>query len=83
MVSSFAILSQVLLATAALARPSVSERVARRAAGLHQSRPKQLVESVATGNSSHVDYSSNWSGAVLSSGKVRNFLLLSNTFDGH
>ncbi|KAI1792539.1 acid proteinase [Ganoderma leucocontextum] len=68
------LLCQMLLATAAFAVPTSKERfaqrVARRAAGLpRQTLPKQLVTTEATalaGNVSHVEYSSNWAGAVLS-----------------
>ncbi|KAI0750399.1 aspergillopepsin [Fomes fomentarius] len=68
------LLCQVLLATAAFAVPTSKERFAqrlsRRASGLqHQSSPKQLIgpsaEINAISNSSHVEYSSNWAGAVL------------------
>ena len=69
------LLCQVLLATAAFAIPTSKERfaqrAARRASGLaHQSQPKQFISSGpavegALGNVSHVEYSSNWAGAVL------------------
>ncbi|KAM5540679.1 hypothetical protein V8D89_005710 [Ganoderma adspersum] len=70
------LLCQVLLATAAFAVPTSKERfaqrAARRAGGLsRQTLPKQLVATEATAlaanaNVSHVEYSSNWAGAVLS-----------------
>ena len=79
------LLCQVLLATAAFAIPTSKERfaqrAARRASGLaHQSQPKQFISSGpavegALGNVSHVEYSSNWAGAVLVASKVR-FLVL-------
>ncbi|KAF8313005.1 hypothetical protein DL93DRAFT_2059522 [Clavulina sp. PMI_390] len=59
----------LLASTAALAAPKggLAGRVARRAAGAHQSRPIDRIETfnVAASNTSHVSYSSNWSGAVL------------------
>ncbi|GJE98819.1 peptidase A4 family-domain-containing protein [Phanerochaete sordida] len=59
-----ALFAQALLATAALAIPTSKERhdarVARRAGGLRQSVPRIT-------NSSHVEYSSNWAGAVYNS----------------
>ncbi len=74
-----ALLIQVLLATAAFAIPTskerLAERVARRAARSHLTQPKQLVvhpvsEEQATGNTTHAEFSSNWSGAVLVAGAV-------------
>ncbi|KAH9940060.1 aspergillopepsin [Epithele typhae] len=69
---AFTVLSQLLLAASALAVPTSSERfasrAARRAAGLNrQSRPKIASSGLSAEftNSSNVDYSSNWSGAVL------------------
>lgn len=73
------LLCQVLLATAAFAVPTSKERFAqrlsRRASGLqHQSHPKQFIgpaaEVNAITNNSHVEYSSNWAGAVLVASKV-------------
>lgn len=74
------LLCQVLLAAAAFAVPTSKERfaqrVARRAGGLsRQTLPKQLVATEATtlaanANVSHVEYSSNWAGAVLSKSTV-------------
>lgn len=61
------LLSYALLATSALARPSgLSDRLARRAAGSHLTRPLQRVASpeALASNTSHVEYSSNWAGAV-------------------
>ncbi|PIL34607.1 hypothetical protein GSI_03386 [Ganoderma sinense ZZ0214-1] len=74
------LLCQVLLATAAFAIPTskerLAQRVARRASGLtHLTTPNQAVArpvSEAGSNSSHAEFSSNWSGAVLVAG--------SNTF---
>lgn len=71
MVAITSFIAPVLLATAAAALPSRSERLqarlGRRAAGTHQSQPKQLIENPVTtvSNVSHVEYSSNWAGAVL------------------
>ena len=65
-----ALFVQALLAGAALALPSGKERhadrVARRAGGLRQSMPRQ-----AASNASHVEYSSNWAGAVWNSAEAR------------
>ena len=79
------LLCQVLLATAAFAIPTskdrFAQRTARRAAGIaHQSQPKALSEGVhqvdnLITNTSHVDYSSNWAGAVLVASKVSSALL--------
>ncbi|KAI0040158.1 hypothetical protein FA95DRAFT_1612018 [Auriscalpium vulgare] len=70
-----ALVSIALLATTAFAAPPsrsarMESRLARRREGAHLSRPNQRLESSSLngGNVSHVDYSSNWSGAVLSSG---------------
>ncbi|KAI0668111.1 aspergillopepsin [Trametes maxima] len=69
-----ALLCQVLVATAAFAIPTsrerLAQRVARRAAGAHLSHPKQptagpVAEVGALSNVSHVEFSSNWAGAVL------------------
>ncbi|KAI0325226.1 acid proteinase [Cubamyces sp. BRFM 1775] len=74
---SSALFVQVLLATAAFAIPTsrerFAERVARRASGSRLSHPKQSVTGPAAeidpvSNATHVDYSSNWSGAVLVAG---------------
>ncbi|EJF61933.1 acid proteinase [Dichomitus squalens] len=74
------LLCQILLATAAFAIPTskerLAQRVARRSSGLtHQGRPNQVVARPAAeagSNSTHAEFSSNWSGAVLVAG--------SNTF---
>lgn len=72
MVYAVALLANVLLASAAFAAPSTKKstlgaRVARRAAG-RQSLPNNRITpsglEPATGNTSHVEYSSNWAGAV-------------------
>jgi len=65
MVSAFALLTSLLLASVALASPSrLEERLARRAG--RQSRPMQRVNSLQplTSNASNVEFSSNWAGAV-------------------
>ena len=69
------LLSVVVLAASALAAPKggLADRVARRAAGSHLTRPVQLVEHpevTELTNVSHVEYSSNWAGAVLSTSSV-------------
>ncbi|KAN0091254.1 Concanavalin A-like lectin/glucanase domain containing protein [Tylopilus felleus] len=68
MVSKFALLSNLLLASAALAAPSsrLAARIARRREG-RQSQPLNRVESAA-GAVSNVEYSSNWAGAVWDEG---------------
>jgi len=60
-------LLNVLFASAALAAPSLSDRIARRRVGSHMSRPLQPVEGPTRSNTSHVEYSSNWAGAVYDS----------------
>lgn len=64
---------QALLATAALAVPSSKERyekrVAMRNGGARQSVPRKT-------NSTHVEYSSNWAGAVWNSPAVRDSVIL-------
>ncbi|KAI0038338.1 hypothetical protein FA95DRAFT_1613463 [Auriscalpium vulgare] len=65
-----ALLSIALLATTAFAAPSrgarMESRLSRRREGAHLSRPNQRLESsnLIGGNVSHVEYSSNWAGAV-------------------
>jgi len=80
---ALALLSYALLATSALARPSgLAGRLARRAAGTHLSRPIQKVdapENLAT-NVSHVEYSSNWAGAVYDSYPSGSFTSVTGTF---
>ncbi|RPD55203.1 acid proteinase [Lentinus tigrinus ALCF2SS1-7] len=83
-----ALFLQVLLATAAFAIPTskerLAERVARRAARSHLTQPKQLVvrpvtEEQAAGNTTHPEFSSNWSGAVLVAG-ANTFKSVTGTF---
>ncbi|KAE9396581.1 hypothetical protein BT96DRAFT_958154 [Gymnopus androsaceus JB14] len=68
---SVVFLVQALLASAAFAIPSSKEqfaaRRARRSSGTtHQSKPVNLITNqVTTSNTSHVEYSENWAGAVL------------------
>ena len=71
MVSKFALLSNLLLASAALAAPSsrLGARLARRREN-RQSQPINRVESPA-GAVSNVEYSENWAGAVWAEGDVR------------
>lgn len=77
-----ALFANLLLATAALAAPKgrLGNRINRRR-GAHQSKPLQVSEGPAAtaSNSSHVEYSSNWAGAVVTVSAVRSgvFLLLS------
>jgi hypothetical protein len=63
-------LSYALFASYASAAPrthsTLEERIARRAAG-RLSRPIQRVEAAGKGNDSDVSYSTNWSGAVITS----------------
>jgi len=71
--ASAAVFSQVLLAASALAAPRLSSRdrferrLSRRAAG-RQSQPRLPATGIApeVSNSSNVEYSSNWAGAVIS-----------------
>lgn len=69
------LLSLVVLAASALAAPKgrLADRVARRADRSRLTRPVQLIEKsdlVEFTNVSHVEYSSNWAGAVLSTSAV-------------
>lgn len=68
-----ALLSYALFATSALSavaaprsRSTLDERIARRKAG-HMSRPNQRIFDGTATNDTNVSYSSNWSGAVLTS----------------
>ncbi|EPQ54086.1 hypothetical protein GLOTRDRAFT_62581 [Gloeophyllum trabeum ATCC 11539] len=77
------LLSYALLATSALARPSgLSDRLARRAAGSHLTRPLQRVASpeALASNTSHVEYSSNWAGAVYDTYPSGSFKSVTGTF---
>ena len=62
-----ALFVQALVATAALAIPTSKERLEQRVAtrngGVRQSLPRQT-------NTTHVEYSSNWAGAVYNSARV-------------
>ncbi|PPQ69984.1 hypothetical protein CVT26_013271 [Gymnopilus dilepis] len=83
MVYAIAILSNLLLASAALAAPSrLEQRLARRRAG-RQSQPIRLLdsglESLAS-NTSHVEYSSNWAGAVWDTYPSGTFTSVTGTF---
>lgn len=70
-----ALFANLLLATVALAAPKgrIGDRINRRRSGAHQSRPLQVSDgpAAAASNTSHVDYSSNWTGAVLITSAVR------------
>ena len=70
MVSKFALLSNLLLASVTLAAPSsrLEARLTRRREN-RQSQPINRVESPA-GTVSNVEYSSNWAGAVWDEGDV-------------
>ena len=83
MVSKFALLSNLLLASAALAAPSsrLAARIARRREG-RQSQPLNRVESAA-GAVSHVEYSSNWAGAVWDEGDVCVILMIYDVPQSH
>lgn len=68
-------LSLVVLAASALAAPKgrIADRLARRADRLRSSRPVGRIaqgDVVEVANASHVEYSSNWAGAVLSTSAV-------------
>jgi hypothetical protein len=69
MMFSAAFLVQALLATAVLALPSSKERMAarraRRSSGTRQGKPVNLIAKPEVTNTSHVEFSENWSGAVL------------------
>ena len=76
-----ALFVQAILASAALALPSSSERYAKRVAmrngGVRQSMPKALATNVT-----QTEYSSNWAGAVWNSAAVSlGWLLCSLAFD--
>ena len=67
--------SLLILAASALAAPKgrLADRVARRADRSRLTRPVQLIaqpDIVEFTNVSHPEYSSNWAGAVLSTGAV-------------
>ncbi|KAF8886434.1 peptidase A4 family-domain-containing protein [Gymnopilus junonius] len=84
MVFALALLSNLLLATAALAAPSrLGARLERRRAG-RQSQPIRLLESNhldnLASNASHVEYSSNWAGAVWDSYPSGTFTSVTGTF---
>ncbi|KAI0704684.1 acid proteinase [Earliella scabrosa] len=84
-----ALITQVLLATAAFAIPTskerLAQRVARRAAGAHLTSPKQTVVRTMTSetgeltNVTHPEFSSNWAGAVLVAG-ANTFKSVTGTF---
>lgn len=68
-----------LLAGTAIAAPSSRERFARRLerrAASRGSQPKIVSDGIAalSTNNSHVDYSSNWAGAVISKTSVNDVL---------
>lgn len=72
MVATTVLISQILLAGAALAAPSaggLAGRIARRREASHLSRPLQLARSSTNAqnnaNTTHAEESNNWSGAVL------------------
>ncbi|KDR77619.1 hypothetical protein GALMADRAFT_65656 [Galerina marginata CBS 339.88] len=82
MVFAFALLSNLLFAAAAFASPSnrLADRVARRAA--RQSLPNNRIGSgvEAFTNTSHVEFSSNWAGAVWDSEPAGTFKSVTGTF---
>ncbi|KZT63531.1 putative aspergillopepsin, partial [Daedalea quercina L-15889] len=55
-------------------------RLARRRAGVHQSKPVRLVEHATTSNISNVEYSENWAGAVYDSYPSGSFTAVTGTF---
>ncbi|KAF4612504.1 hypothetical protein D9613_012749 [Agrocybe pediades] len=84
MVFASAILANLLLATAAFAAPSRSEeRIARRRAG-RQSNPNFRLGGESQGalstNASHVEFSSNWAGAVWDTQPAGTFKSVTGTF---
>lgn len=74
-----AIAVNLLLVAGALAAPAsrdrLDDRIARRRAGSHFSKPRQHSDGLtaAAGNSSHADSDSTWCGAILIASKVRPF----------
>ncbi|KAF8070411.1 peptidase A4 family-domain-containing protein [Lyophyllum atratum] len=83
MVFALALLSNLLLASVALAVPSsrLEARLARRREA-RQSLPNQRLNSVESipSNTSHVAYSSNWAGAVYDSYPANSFKSVTATF---
>ncbi|KAI0656094.1 acid proteinase [Cubamyces menziesii] len=81
------LLFQVVVAATAIAIPTSSERhaqrLARRAAGTHLSQPNQVISRPAVvpdgSNTTQVEYSSNWSGAVLNA-PANTFKSVTGTF---
>jgi hypothetical protein len=65
---SYALLTSYVSAAPHRTRSSLAERIARRAAGSRRTRPVEFTEeSIAAGNETQVTYSTNWSGAVITS----------------
>jgi len=86
MVYALALLSNLLLVSAVVAAPSSSlgARLARRREG-RQSKPIQPISpsvgpQPAVGNASHVEYSSNWAGAVWDTYPAGTFKSVTGTF---
>jgi hypothetical protein len=82
MVFTLALLSNLLLASAAFAAPrSLGDRLARRRAG-RQSQPNHRIDAVESlvSNTSEVSYSSNWAGAVWDSYPAGTFTAVTGTF---
>ncbi|KDR74078.1 hypothetical protein GALMADRAFT_280571 [Galerina marginata CBS 339.88] len=83
MVFALAVLSNILLASAALAAPrSLGDRLARRRAS-RQSQPNQRIDSdfeSLAANASQVSYSTNWAGAVWDSYPAGTFTSVTGTF---
>ncbi|KZT68799.1 hypothetical protein DAEQUDRAFT_727452 [Daedalea quercina L-15889] len=78
-----ALLTSVLLAAAAAAAPSdsrLAQRVASRRSGTRLTRPLQAIDTPALTNSSNVEYSSNWAGAVYDSYPSGSFTAVTGTF---
>ena len=71
MVSAFALISNLLLASAALAAPSSKSRLEARLERRREARQSQPLKSVSPSGveplTSNVEYSSNWAGAVYDS----------------
>jgi hypothetical protein len=82
MVFALALLTNLLLASAALAAPStLADRIARRRAG-RQSLPNHRIDSAESPSSevSNVEFSENWSGAVWDSFPAGTFKTVTGTF---
>jgi len=83
MVFALALLSNVLLASVALAAPSSNARLAsriERRRATRQGLPMKASESSLASNASHVEFSSNWAGAVWDTLPSGTFTSVTGTF---